>query len=185
MSKIAKFESDTSLASEDLPKLHNLQTFVCRGAQTGKNFATLRSCIFITFQQITFKLGNFTDLRRYFSVVSMDFPELVHNKVEKTVKRCITLRTSNCPNRNWKCKFLDRQGTKSTIIFWYYYVFISCFIYFRYSLTTRFSFLLFYKICIEGMKNGRNKSLALRRVFSFASVNSPYPSQFWTYWVAR
>ena len=40
----------------------------------------MRSCIFISFQQITFKLGNFTNFKRLFSVMSTDFPELVHVK---------------------------------------------------------------------------------------------------------
>ena len=38
----------------------------------------MRSCIFISFQQIFFKLGNFTNFKRLFSVMSTDFPELVH-----------------------------------------------------------------------------------------------------------
>ena len=39
-----------------------------------QNFATLRSYIFVSFQQITFKLGNFVNLKALFSVVSTDFP---------------------------------------------------------------------------------------------------------------
>ena len=47
------------------------------------NFATLRSYIFISFQQITLELGNFQWCRRI-------FPELVHVKSEKeNVKRSI------------------------------------------------------------------------------------------------
>ena len=38
------------------------------------NFATLRSYIFVSFQQITFKPGNFINLKALFSVVSTDFP---------------------------------------------------------------------------------------------------------------
>ena len=34
---------------------------------------TLRSCIYISFQQITFKLGNFTNCKVLFSVVSTGF----------------------------------------------------------------------------------------------------------------
>ena len=37
-----------------------------------QNFATLRSYIFVSFQQITFKFGNFTNLKELFSVVLMD-----------------------------------------------------------------------------------------------------------------
>ena len=44
-----------------------------------QNLATLR-CIFTSFQQITFKFGNFIHFRALFSVVSTDFPELVHVK---------------------------------------------------------------------------------------------------------
>ena len=44
-----------------------------------QNLATLR-CIFTSFQQITFKFGNFINFKALFSVVSTDFPELVHVK---------------------------------------------------------------------------------------------------------
>ena len=37
-------------------------------------------CIFISFQRITFNLGNFINLKALFLVVSTDFPELVHVK---------------------------------------------------------------------------------------------------------
>ena len=39
-----------------------------------QNVAALMSYIFVSFQQITFKLGNFTNLNALFSVVSTDFP---------------------------------------------------------------------------------------------------------------
>ena len=48
----------------------------------------LRRCIFISFQQVTFELVDFTNFKALFSVVSTDFPELM-SKVEKTVKRSI------------------------------------------------------------------------------------------------
>ena len=51
---------------------------LCPTIQTSVKLATLGSCTFITFQQITFKLGNFTNFKALFSVVSNDFPELVH-----------------------------------------------------------------------------------------------------------
>ena len=51
---------------------------LCPTIQTSVTLATLGSCTFITFQQITFKLGNFTNFKTLFSVVSTDFPELVH-----------------------------------------------------------------------------------------------------------
>ena len=63
MSKIAKFESATFLASEDLPKLQKFTDVCMVGSTNVQNFTTLRSCIFITFQQITFKLGNFTHFK--------------------------------------------------------------------------------------------------------------------------
>ena len=62
INKIAKFESDTSLASEDiaLQSREILQTFLWWGAQTCnpphkilQNFVTLRWCISISFRQIT------------------------------------------------------------------------------------------------------------------------------------
>ena len=55
-----------------------------------KNVATLRSGIFIKFQQIALKLGNFTHLKALFWVLSTDFPELVHVKSwKKNMKRSI------------------------------------------------------------------------------------------------
>ena len=38
------------------------------------NFATLRRYIFVSFQQITFKLGNFINLKALFPAEEMDFP---------------------------------------------------------------------------------------------------------------
>ena len=41
----------------------------------------LRSCIIVSFQQITLKLGNFINFKALFYVVSTDFPELsIHVK---------------------------------------------------------------------------------------------------------
>ena len=56
------------------PRLPPPHTNVC-------NFSTLRSCIFISFQQITFKFGNFINFIALFSVVSTDFSERVHVKI--------------------------------------------------------------------------------------------------------
>ena len=64
ISKIAKFESDTSLASEGI-------------AYKRLELRRRRSC---TFQQITFKLGNYTNFKALFSVESTHFSELVHVK---------------------------------------------------------------------------------------------------------
>ena len=41
------------------------------------------SYIFVSFQQITFKLGNFTNLKALFSVVSTDFPFFPCQKLKK------------------------------------------------------------------------------------------------------
>ena len=41
----------------------------------------LGSCIYVSFQQITLKLGNFINFKALFYVVSTDFPELsIHVK---------------------------------------------------------------------------------------------------------
>ena len=45
------------------------------------NFSTLRSCIFISFELITFKFGDFINSIALFSVVSTDFSERVHVKI--------------------------------------------------------------------------------------------------------
>ena len=45
-----------------------------------QNFTTLRSYISVSFQQITFYLGNFINLEALFLVVSMDSLQLVHVK---------------------------------------------------------------------------------------------------------
>lgn len=66
---ITKFESDMSQTSKDIAcgKLRKftdiwmVDKFVTRLPPPHKrlyNFATLRSCIFVSFEQITFKLGN-------------------------------------------------------------------------------------------------------------------------------
>ena len=45
------------------------------------NFSTLRRYIFISFQQVTFKFGNFPNFKALFSVVSTDFSKRVHVKI--------------------------------------------------------------------------------------------------------
>ena len=42
-----------------------------------ENYATLRGYIFVSFQQITFKLRNFTDIKAFFPAVLTDFFLLV------------------------------------------------------------------------------------------------------------
>ena len=59
---------------------------------------TLRRFIFISFQQITFKLGDFINLKALSWVVSTDFPELVNVKSwKKSVKRSMQQHTVLCP----------------------------------------------------------------------------------------
>ena len=89
--------------------------------------------------------------------------------------RCITLRTSNCPKRNWKCTFLDRQRTKSTMIFWYYYVFISCFILWQRD----FPLFYFIKYALKVWRMAETKASRCGGFFVLP-VNSPYASPFWT-----
>ena len=56
-------------------KLTPHHTNVCKSSRM------LRSCIFVTFQQITLKLRNFINFKALFYVVSTDFPELsIHVK---------------------------------------------------------------------------------------------------------
>ena len=61
-----------------------------------QNFTTLRSYIFVSFQQITFYVGNFINLEALFLVVSMDSLQLVHVKSwkKKNLKRSIYGLTS-------------------------------------------------------------------------------------------
>ena len=105
ISKIVNFESDAFYASKDIARqrCENLQTFVWWGASLCpppykrlQNFMTLRSYIFVSFQQITFKLGNFINLKVFFLVVSMDSLQLVHVKSwKKAMKRSIYGLTSS------------------------------------------------------------------------------------------
>ena len=52
-------------------------------------FATLLSYIVAGLKRITFKFDDFTSFKALFSLKSMDFPQLVHVKVEKTVEGSI------------------------------------------------------------------------------------------------
>ena len=102
-SKIAEFESDRSLLTCDYTapqSCENLQTFVSWGqvcapyhTNVFKISRILKSCIFVSFQQIAFKLGNFINFKALFYVVSTDFPELsIHVKSwKKTVNRSFQL----------------------------------------------------------------------------------------------
>ena len=86
INKIAKFESDLLKTYEDIAP----QTFVWWGGgkfvplfphTNVRNFSTLRRYIFISFQQVTFKFGNFPNFKALFSVVSTDFSKRVHVKI--------------------------------------------------------------------------------------------------------
>lgn len=46
----------------------------------GGMFVTLRSIVLVIFQQITFKLGRFTDYRALFLVLPTEFLKRVHVK---------------------------------------------------------------------------------------------------------
>ena len=96
INKGAKSESDTSLVrryrSAKLRKVTDfcLQT-LCPPKfvppphppyKRLKNFMTLRSYIFVNFQQIPFKLGNFTNLKALFPAECRIFPNLSMPKVE-------------------------------------------------------------------------------------------------------
>ena len=48
---------------------------------------TLRRYIFVSFQLITFKPGNYANLKALFPVVSMDFAQIVHVKSWKKKKK--------------------------------------------------------------------------------------------------
>ena len=86
INKLTKFESDASQACEGKApqSCEKLQTFVlwrggaslCRhivGHKRLWNFATLRRYIFVSLQQITFKFGNFINLKALFPAEAMDF----------------------------------------------------------------------------------------------------------------
>ena len=85
ITKIAKFESDTSLASD----LQNF-TDVCMVGGTNLPLTIQTFVKFLDFKEvylhkfstklITFKLGNFINWKALFWVLSTDFPELVHVK---------------------------------------------------------------------------------------------------------
>ena len=61
--------------------------FVLHNIQMSLNFATLRSCIFISFQQITLKLGSFLlILWCSFQWCQRIFPDWPMSKVEETME---------------------------------------------------------------------------------------------------
>ena len=71
--KIAKFESDTSEASDDIsPQSCEFRSLY------GEAHATFRSSIFESFQPITFKVSNFTNLKAFFLAEFKDFSPFVH-----------------------------------------------------------------------------------------------------------
>ena len=57
---------------------------------------TLRTCFLVSFQQITFSLGSFTDFQAFFPVVLKDFQQLVPLLVQtKVAKNFVTDFASN------------------------------------------------------------------------------------------
>lgn len=54
-----------------------------------QTFASLLSYIFAKFKHVTFKLGNSTNIKALFSLVSTDFLNFSMSRIEKTVKGSI------------------------------------------------------------------------------------------------
>ena len=114
ISKIAKFESDTHedtapQSCENLQTLPTLQTNVT-------NITNVRKIS----RQITFKLGDFINFKALFSVVSTDFPELVHVKSwKKTVKRSIHFVPFTACEDN--CRDGASNGVKFNIFCLFYF----------------------------------------------------------------
>ena len=82
----------------------------------GQNLATLQSYVFVSFPQITFKLGTFTDFKVFFLSMLTDFANWIQSKVEKTVDGSIgiTYRGSFSASRPFALialKFLSQSGT--------------------------------------------------------------------------
>ena len=85
ISKMAKFENDTCLASKGITPLIKLRKFTDVGEIVGASLCPRHTnvskisrpwgaaYIFISFQQITSQLGNSTNFKAIFSVVSTDF----------------------------------------------------------------------------------------------------------------
>ena len=96
ISKLSKFQGHTSNAGEGIAQIQScksLQRFVSKEAglcpttiETFVKFRDFQSYIFVSFQQITFKLGNFTIFKASFPAMSMGFFDQSQSNVEKIVE---------------------------------------------------------------------------------------------------
>lgn len=92
--EIAKFENDTSYRSEenfmDVSMVGGRGHKLAPNIQTSVKFASLRSFIFVSFQQMTHKLGNVTCQCYYFKALFLQsgwiLPNLFTSQVEKKKK---------------------------------------------------------------------------------------------------
>ena len=76
------------------PLLPNTHTLLYKRME---NSATLRGYVFVSFQQITFKLRNFTDIKAFFPAVLTDF--------------CLLVLVIPCEERALSCVAFTRQTT--------------------------------------------------------------------------
>ena len=103
-------------------------------------------CAPLTFQQITFKLGSFTNLKAFFPAKLMDIPELIHVKSWKK-KKCGKVYYICDVWHFWWCLFSDLKtcrlseesqgsGWVSQLAFWCYQrIWIQVCLWFSYFLT--------------------------------------------------
>ena len=74
------------------------------------NFAILRSYILVSFLQITFKLGNFTNLEVLFPTEAIDFSlTCACQKLKKKKKK--TWKGLSRPNVDWIYYFVEHEET--------------------------------------------------------------------------
>ena len=108
ISKLAKFESDRSKASQDIAKIYR-RLYRVGGKGGGGKFVTpdhtnvckisrlLGAIYYVTFQPITFKIGNFTNLKTLFPAESTDFPWLADEKSWKKRWKVYSPVLLSCP----------------------------------------------------------------------------------------
>ena len=105
--KIAKFESDTSEASDDIsPQSCEFRSLY------GEAHATFRSSIFESFQPITFKVSNFTNLKAFFLAEFKDFSPFVHAikwKKKNSLERSIVALVMRCDTNGVKWTHKSKQ----------------------------------------------------------------------------
>ena len=124
----SKFKWSWKFKLYSFAKLRNLQTFVrgrvgggeqvCPGpppsGERPYNFPTLRSYIFVSFQQITSKLGNFTNFRALSPLVSTHFSPLFHvkRKKKKTAEGSIPKSFTTIIENKHRAKIKKRRWLK-------------------------------------------------------------------------